>query len=153
MAAIKKKSQKLAEPIILADESDDDPTVRRLIYVTSGSASCDVCSELDGTVWNEDDANLPDLPLHPNCECELQDYDGKKAPAPRKAKYVAKKANKTKKQVIANSKRRKTIAAKSSGTAANKDKAVYGKTPVIPTGAVWAAETSKRPKTKSRKGS
>lgn len=34
--------------------------------------SCPVCKEFDGMIFRDDDPNLPELPLHPNCRCTLQ---------------------------------------------------------------------------------
>lgn len=32
---------------------------------------CPVCKEFDGMIFRDDDPNLPQLPLHPNCRCTL----------------------------------------------------------------------------------
>jgi hypothetical protein len=44
--------------------------------VASGSNKCETCSDLDGKVFAADSDDLPELPLHPNCECELVEYSG-----------------------------------------------------------------------------
>jgi hypothetical protein len=40
--------------------------------------SCDACVALDGQVYDADDEDLPVLPIHPNCECELVAYSGER---------------------------------------------------------------------------
>lgn len=45
-------------------------------FVTSPGNICPLCDDLDGSVWEADDPDKPDLPIHPNCECEYADYSG-----------------------------------------------------------------------------
>ena len=37
----------------------------------SDEKSCPICKELDGTIFRDDDSEIPVLPLHPNCRCTL----------------------------------------------------------------------------------
>lgn len=53
------------------------PKPARLQFQASGNNTCDDCWALDGKVFDEDDPDLPDLPLHPHCECELVSYRGR----------------------------------------------------------------------------
>jgi hypothetical protein len=39
-------------------------------FIRKGSNSCEVCIAFDGKIFPADQA--PELPLHPNCECELE---------------------------------------------------------------------------------
>jgi hypothetical protein len=34
--------------------------------------TCEECEELDGTQWDADDPDMPQLPIHPNCNCRLE---------------------------------------------------------------------------------
>lgn len=73
-AAPKKKasgSLSPGKPLRLAEYDSD-----RLQFVTHSHNICPTCDELDGSVWDADDPDLPSLPLHPNCECELVAYSG-----------------------------------------------------------------------------
>lgn len=44
-----------------------------LRFVAKGSNQCEVCQNFDGKEFPEDQA--PELPLHPNCECVLEDVE------------------------------------------------------------------------------
>lgn len=42
-------------------------------FIRKGSNSCETCLAFDGKIFPADQA--PELPLHPNCECELEPVD------------------------------------------------------------------------------
>lgn len=71
---------KAAEIILLAsrsaDDSDDDEEEELVEFVGDSDNPCEICDYLNGKIFAAEEA--PELPLHPNCECELIPYEGKK---------------------------------------------------------------------------
>ena len=49
------------------------PSKIGFVYVAEiQDTTCKTCDELNGTQWSADDPDLPQLPIHPNCNCRLQ---------------------------------------------------------------------------------
>ena len=48
---------------------------KKLKFVATGSNQCVECSSLNGKVFEKNDPDLPVIPLHPNCECDLVEED------------------------------------------------------------------------------
>ena len=50
--------------------------VKLLRFVSErGPNCCSACLALDGKVFQADDPDLPELPIHPNCRCKLVEQD------------------------------------------------------------------------------
>lgn len=48
----------------------------KLQYIADGTNTCELCDKYDGRVFMADSDELPVLPIHPNCACELVPYYG-----------------------------------------------------------------------------
>ena len=52
--------------------------VKLLRFVSErGPNCCSACLALDGKVFQADDPDLPELPIHPNCRCKLVEQDSR----------------------------------------------------------------------------
>lgn len=52
--------------------------VKQLRFVSErGPNCCSACLALDGKVFQADDPDLPELPIHPNCRCKLVEQDSR----------------------------------------------------------------------------
>lgn len=56
-----RKRKKVAEDVQINTEGDD--------------RVCVLCDELEQEIWFDGDPDIPDIPVHPNCRCELVDAD------------------------------------------------------------------------------
>lgn len=48
-------------------------TKPKLQFTTTSSKPCGLCTSFDGEVYEQDDPDLPDIPMHDGCECEFQE--------------------------------------------------------------------------------
>jgi hypothetical protein len=73
----KKKALRLTDQ---SEDQDDEESSQKLRFIESGNNTCEECHSYHDQIFYEDDPDLPELPLHPNCECELVEYYGKREP-------------------------------------------------------------------------
>lgn len=70
----KKKNQKISPAQRLLLGKNTAAKARpRMQFVASGDNTCDECASYDGKVYDKDDPDAPELPIHPNCDCEYED--------------------------------------------------------------------------------
>lgn len=54
----------------------DIPDLVQVFQTQSDDRVCPICEELDGESWDEDDPDIEEPPVHPNCRCYLDEvYD------------------------------------------------------------------------------
>ena len=50
-----------------------EPTAKYLVWKTADDDNvCDLCTDGEGMSFTEDDAMLPDLPIHVDCRCWME---------------------------------------------------------------------------------